>query len=460
MSTTTIINKNSCDSTVDSFIQEFCSPDQKLISFISDQYHLLQEFLGGKTFQSGSYGRGTAINPVNDLDVIWIIPANIRKSIDLAKLEIGTILQDLANELSVNYKSKNKNVKVSAQSHSVLIEFLDRDDEFSIDVVPAIELTELNNFNLAYYSIPEIGVMKRYLRKSFYKGNKDPIEWIKTDPKGYLNEANNTDNKYQYYKDCVKILKTWKRNWKKKFNDKVEMKLKSFHLEQIAYNTLQEKQTTNSLELLLAVFKELPNYMVSPRIKDRAQGSSQTRYIDSYVSELTNEQKDTVTFACKCALSLYEMLKGDNFDMLEFIRRVLSPEEMLSAYGFDFSDAIQNRNNFVVDGQVQPKSGLLCGGLRSSPLLQKGLTKGSNSREIRFQATNKTGLSGTQYWKVRNTGEDAFKANSLRGEITKFSTLQNPEKTAYSGHHFVTCYLVDEINKKVLAYDTIEVVIN
>lgn len=133
---------------------------------------------------------------------------------------------------------------------------------------------------------------------------------------------------------------------------------------------------------------------------------------------------------------------------------------MFSAYGYNFSGAIQNRSIFVIDGQVQPKSGLLSGALRTSPLLQRGLTKGSSSREIKFQATNKTGLYGIEYWKVRNTGKDAFEADSLRGEITRLTTLQNPEKTAYSGHHFVTCYLVDELNKKVLAYDTIEIIIN
>jgi hypothetical protein len=453
-------DKSSIDTVVRSYVQEYCSPDQKLISFISNEYNLLQEFLGGKTFQSGSYGRGTAINPVNDLDVIWVIPANVRKSIDLTKLEIGTILQDLANQLSINYKSKNKNVNVSAQSHSVLIEFPDRKDEFSVDVVPAIELTELNSFNLPYYLIPEVGVIKRYLRKSFYEDHKNLIDWIKTDPKGYLNEANNADKKLLYYKDCVKILKTWKRNWKKKLKDKVEMKLKSFHLEQIVFETIQETQVSHSLDLLLAVFEKLPSYMLNPQIKDRAQGTSQIRYIDSYINDLTQEQKDSVTFAKNCALSLYEMLKGNNFDMLDFVKRLLSPEEMLSAHGFSFSDAIQNKSIFVVDGQVQPKSGLLCGALRTSPLLQKGLTKGTNSREIKFQATNKTGLNGTEYWKVRNTGKDAFEANSLRGEITRLSTLQNPERTAYSGHHFVTCYLVDEVTNKVLAYDTIEVIIN
>ncbi len=320
-STANNINTTSSDIVVRNYVQEHCSPDQKLIGFISNEYNLLQEFLGGKTFQSGSYGRGTAINPVNDLDVIWVIPANMRKSIDLTKLEIGTILQDLANELSINYKNKDKNVKVSAQSHSVLIEFPDREDEFSIDVVPAIELAELNNFNLPYYLIPEIGVLKRYLRKAFYEDHKNLIGWIKTDPKGYLNEANNTDKNNSYYKDCVKILKTWKRNWKKKFKEKVEMKLKSFHLEQIVYNTIQGSQVSNSLDLLLAVFEKLPSCMLNPQIKDRAQGTTQVRYIDDYLSDLTKEQRDSVTFARDCALSLYEMLKGNDFDMADFLKR-------------------------------------------------------------------------------------------------------------------------------------------
>ncbi len=451
---------NNYDTTIQTYAQNYCTPDQKLISFISDQYNLLQEILGGTTFQSGSYGRGTAIKPVNDLDVIWTLPVNIRKSIDVTKLEISTILQDVAKELTKNYQIKNKNVRVSAQSHSVLIEFPDREDDFSIDVVPAIELQEMNEFNLPFYSIPEIGVIKRYLRKSFYETREGNIGWIKTDPKGYLNQTSEIYKKYPYYKDCVKILKTWKRNWKKKLEKKVDMKLKSFHIEQIAYQILKTKEINNSLDLLISVFNLISNFMNKPQIKDRAQETESIRYIDEYINDLSEDQKNSVIFAKDCAISLYQLLNDDDFDVSDFLKRLLSPEEMLSTYGFNFSNAIQDKGQFVIDGQVLPKDGFISGSLRNTPLLKKGLTKGINSRSIRFEATNKTGKSGIEYWKVRNTGREAFEEDCRRGEITKLSTLQNPEKTAYAGCHFVTCYLVDETNKKVIAYDTIPVKIN
>ena len=45
------------------------------------------------------------------------------------------------------------------------------------------------------------------------------------------------------------------------------------------------------------------------------------------------------------------------------------------------------------------------------------------------------------YWKVKNFGEEAARVNQLRGEIRKGSgTLV--ERTAYTGCHYVECYVV------------------
>jgi hypothetical protein len=41
-------------------------------------------------------------------------------------------------------------------------------------------------------------------------------------------------------------------------------------------------------------------------------------------------------------------------------------------------------------------------------------------------------------WKVRNDNNSAQK----RGEITDHQTLNNPEKVAYKGDHYVECYAI------------------
>jgi hypothetical protein len=437
------------------YVERSCSPQAEMISFISDEYNFLKhKVLLGRTFQSGSYGRGTAIREVNDLDVIWVIPSDIRKSVDVAQIEITDILKSTAEEIRKAYLLAGKNVKVEPREHSVLIEYPNRNDEFSIDIVPAQELSELNKFGDKYLEIPEVGLLKRSQRAHFYKTHES-VKWIKTDPKGYKSQAKHAEEKFEIFKEVVKIVKSWKHIWKLKLKEKQNFKLKSFHLEQIVYQVLTENSTENGLDLLMKVFDLLPQFLEKPQIQDRAQDGGPVRFIDCYLNELTEEQKKSVLFARDNAIALFKSLQGDSFDVEEFLKRLLSPEEMISAYGFNFTGAVQDKNHFYVDGRVEPKKGLLCGSLRFSPLLQQGLTKGSSSRDIFFEAKNTTSLSGVEYWKVRNTGDEAFNAKCLRGEITRLSTQWCPETTAYSGNHQVTCYLVDESSMRVLTYDTI-----
>lgn len=49
----------------------------------------------------------------------------------------------------------------------------------------------------------------------------------------------------------------------------------------------------------------------------------------------------------------------------------------------------------------------------------------------------------TVFWKVRNTGAEADQAGALRGEISMGGALRE-ESTAYSGAHWVECYIVKD----------------
>lgn len=45
------------------------------------------------------------------------------------------------------------------------------------------------------------------------------------------------------------------------------------------------------------------------------------------------------------------------------------------------------------------------------------------------------------YWKVKNYGAEAERANCLRGQIVS-GTKHRSEPTAYRGHHYVEVYIV------------------
>jgi len=49
------------------------------------------------------------------------------------------------------------------------------------------------------------------------------------------------------------------------------------------------------------------------------------------------------------------------------------------------------------------------------------------------------------YWKVRNTGEEAIRANDIRGRIeADQGTYLRDENTKYRGKHYVECYVVKD----------------
>ncbi|WP_051596966.1 SMODS domain-containing nucleotidyltransferase [Curtobacterium sp. UNCCL17] len=77
------------------------------------------------------------------------------------------------------------------------------------------------------------------------------------------------------------------------------------------------------------------------------------------------------------------------------------------------------------------------------------LTKSGNvvlrGSTIRFRVTHNATGKVDVYWKVRNTGAEAIKANCIRGQVfLDEGTLRRNEPTAYRGRHYVEVYLVKD----------------
>jgi len=455
---------NHKNSIISNFVRENCSPVRHERKFAQDEFYFLNKILIGSIFQSGSYARFTSISPLNDLDVIWIISKNVRKQIEAGELRIENVLVDLANKIKYEYKEKGRNVSVKPQSHSVIIEFLDKDNEFSIDIVPAYELLEMNEYKYFFYKIPEVGLMSKKRRDIFYKKLKDPslMKWIKTDPKGYREIAKLTNEKSLAFRLSTKLLKKWKRAWKNKNNfGTTKFKLKSFHIELIVQQIVNQNSNIDILDTIEAILSNISYYLSEPHFKDRAQDDDKTiRYVDEYVKELSSYEKRMLIIAAKSGLKIIKEIRkiDDDGRIIELLYRFLSGEESIDAYGYKITDdTIRDKNKFKIDGNVRKKTGFHFGWLYDSIPLLKGLTRGIKSRKIDFKIRKQPEENFTVYWKVRNTGNEALKDNCLRGEINKDTTLRTPEVTAYKGDHFVTCYLVDEEYKIVFAMDTVKV---
>ncbi|MDP8905307.1 MAG: nucleotidyltransferase [Chloroflexota bacterium] len=92
-----------------------------------------------------------------------------------------------------------------------------------------------------------------------------------------------------------------------------------------------------------------------------------------------------------------------------------------------------------VTGRVLPKPGFRSGLIRDLGRLHK-------NRELRFRVETDVAWPYDVYWKVRNFGEEAARANGLRGELMKASDPRgwHRETTLYTGTHWIEAYVVKD----------------
>lgn len=135
-------------------------------------------------------------------------------------------------------------------------------------------------------------------------------------------------------------------------------------------------------------------------------------------------------------------------------------EQHITEPPFSFPIDLDLRYKARISGRV---TGLRIGqtyrrrGFREFSLSSRG-SRVPKNRNIRFRVQTDVPNPDGIYWKVRNGGDEASNAKALRGEIRKDSGGQvKDEPTAYSGYHYVECYVVKD--GRVKAMDRHEVII-
>jgi hypothetical protein len=159
-----------------------------------------------RSYLSGSYARDTAIYPLDDVDIIFIINPSYWSS-PLFYPAPGVVLNSFANAIRYRYPVSS----VYGQRRSVRLQLYHLD----IDVVPAIQDTN----NPKFIRIPD----------------SSASQWIVSSP--LLHSENATGvNKYQdgKFKPLVKLLKYWNGNLPS------TAKFKSFAVETMAVRIFQD----------------------------------------------------------------------------------------------------------------------------------------------------------------------------------------------------------------------------
>jgi hypothetical protein len=413
------------------------SPQQGERDFIGKIYQSFNDLLGvNNCVQIGSYPRFTAIRPVHDLDILYVLGDWNENSHDPS-----TALQQLHNKIRQDYENPTDyEIKSSLQTHSVTVSYTqDSEEIFSVDIVPAYIFSR-NEFNDDIYKVPEIIRVGRGRRRTeFYQrvsAEHKEIGWIASDPRGYIKVAAETDKSSGgEFRKTIKVIKKWRNNLEDVDKD---LKLKSFHLEQVITGFFQNDPQTEIFDSIFKFFTELPEIINNPnQIRDRA---NHDRFIDDYIAQFTVEQKQRIKEARDGFLVKLENLKESDTieELLEIFFYQRKPQEE-----FLFDAGIKMLTDptltFRIDGFVKPLAGFSSGWLSQTPQLQKGVTRGyGRTRFIKFSVRSDNTSAAEYRWKVKNSND----CEEPRGEITLNQTKNDPERTVYIGNHYVECYAI------------------
>ncbi|MFH2057937.1 MAG: hypothetical protein ABIJ59_03455 [Pseudomonadota bacterium] len=412
------------------YVRAHASPKEGDRRFVTAVYEAFKRVLNNECIQIGSYPRFTAIRPLHDLDILFFLGPWDEDSHD-PSIMLRTLLRRIKDEFE---NPTTYELQVSLQTHSVSVSFIQSDEEvFAVDVVPAYA-HGTNEFRLDMYMVPELvrrrhGESRRALYETLTKGQR-PMQWIASDPRGYIEVAKQVNEVNSDFRRTVKFLKAWK-NACKELSD--EFPLKSFHIEQLITIFFQEHHSTEIFDGVFNFFFTLPNKILYPQIRDRADSN---KYIDSYVADLTKKQRELIQQTRDHILKrLEEMSDTDPIDVLlevQFYRRACASEEYL--FDQDIPVLTEKDFSFRIQGHVQERQG----GFRRFILDAIGYIP--TERKINFRIEGTPPPVDMFKWKVKN--DDC--SSQPRGEITDHQTKNDPEHSKYNGNHYVECYAIHD----------------
>ena len=428
------MKKDKFNSKFRTYVSDNISPTETDRKFVSDIYDSFKTILNQSCIQIGSYPRFTAIRPLHDLDILYIL-GNWNEQNHSPQELLEELLLKIENEYSnpANYK-----IEILLQTHSVTVVFRNDDEEiFSVDIVPAYIFSQ-NEFKQDTYKVPEVIREKHGKNRiEFYKKltqEHKEMDWVKTDPRGYIEMAKKINQTNDDFRKTVKFIKAWKNSCENKYEN---FKFKSFHIEQVIVRYFQEKTDLEIFDSIFKFFVEIPNIIELPKIKDRINND---KYIDEYLRELTDEQRKKIIQAKDCFLiKLEKFLEGDDIkDLLNvcFYKRCSDEEQFL----FDFNiPTLSEPNRLKIDGFILKKDGFRDGWLS---MVNQNIAK---DRKIKFSIKKDINKNYTM-WKVQNDklSDEILSASVVRGEITKNQTLNNYERTLYKSNSYVECYAIKD----------------
>lgn len=391
----------------------------------------------------GSLGRNTAIKGISDLDMLFVLPKEVKDQYDQHE---GNGQSKLLQAVKEEIKKTYPRTVVRGDGQVVVVSF--ESINYTIEVCPAFERID------GAYDYPD---------------SKNGGSWKKTDPIPEIDEsiqaAKETNNNFKY---LCNIIRAWKNH--------IGFKFGGLLIDTLVYKFLDEYEEHKEATFFdyLQVLKDL-FYYLKTRNKDQkywyALGSNQKVYNKNgtFVSK-ANSAYNKIKDLTEESDNLYEVLQelfGKNFPVPETVQ-VNNIAKSLSHSVRQTEEFIENLFPIDIKYSLRIDCEVTQNGFRNYLLrymLKERIPLLPNKSLRFFIAENELDdiskkseekLSYQVYWKVLNRGEEAIRRDCIRGQIVRDKGKHEKiESTNFKGGHYVECYIVH--NSTVVAKDHIDV---
>lgn len=381
----------------------------------------------------GSLGRDTAIKTFSDVDMLYVLPKELKKHYD--EME-GNGQSKLLQKVKREIKKRYPKTIVRGDGQVVVVSF--ESINKTVEVCPCFERSD--------------GAFD-------YPDSNNGGSWKKTDPLPEIDESKvmmeETNLNFKY---VCNLMRAWKNHKGFIFGGLL--------IDTLVYNFFNENDDFKSATFddYLSLVKEL-FYYLKKRNKDQkywyALGSNQEVYNkDGKFVGKAKQAYEKIKDITEDSEDLYDVLQdifGKKFPVPEdaaenkaleknalFGKKIRYTEEFIEDK-FD----VDIRYRLKIDCIVRQdgfRDKLLRNILREKlPLkINKSLEFFITENEFDTLAKDdEDTLSYEIYWKVRNRGQEAIRRDCIRGQIVKDKgKRKKKESTNFRGEHYVECYIV------------------
>lgn len=393
-------------------------------SKLHDYYYPNTTYSGSTKLLIGSYGKHTSIRPARDIDVIFIMPPEkFAQYDDNTSNKQSQLLQDVKKILEDRYP----NTPISAFGKIVKLEFADT--KHDVELVPGWENDD------GTFTIPD---------------SENGGSWHTQDYRKEISEIADSDAATGRTKFLIRSIKKW--------GDNCSASIRTFEIEQVVLRFFSNSGIANSskAQLFVDFFQYFLNTTTDQGLRShvntalsRAQKALDFE-INSKFEAAADEWKkvfgDDFPKTIKIATEEVPAFDDNYTKLANLTDQYPSPteEHLTNDHGIPFE--INSAYSVSLDADVEQdgfrKSTLMSFIQRRFPLLK--------SKKLLFRVAHNVPGPYQVKWKIRNFGEEAKRANGLRGQIHDDGGSEtHSESTLYHGEHYVECYIIK--NNKCVA---------